>query len=180
MIRDLPIFWLFISTAGRFNLFYPWPPIESDPTNRALVRNANSRPLVPISEIRFDCLISVVRCMFTPVTPLESGLLSISIRFGSHWDTLELQKETVLAEFVKRKLLNGPNVLAKDNWPESLTCLCMRFALEFVVDEMARDVAWAQVERHMCESASQRLTNSRSLSRLPGQNRFWPRPPMNL
>ena len=54
--HDLPIFWLFISTAGRFNLFYPWPPIESDPTNRALVRRSNSRPLVPISEISFDDL----------------------------------------------------------------------------------------------------------------------------
>ena len=41
--HDLPIFWLFISTAGRFNLFYPWPPIESDPTNRALVMGVLGR-----------------------------------------------------------------------------------------------------------------------------------------
>ena len=52
-------------------------------------------------------------------------------------------------EFAKRKLLNGPAVLAKDNRPGSLACLCVRFALEFDVDETARDVACAQVERHM-------------------------------
>jgi hypothetical protein len=87
--------------------------------------------------------------MSTPVILIESGLLSISIRFGSHWDALEPQTDTVLVEFAKRKLLNGPYVLAKDNWHGSLACLCVRFALEFDVDETARDVACAQVERHM-------------------------------
>jgi hypothetical protein len=51
-IHDLPIFSLFLSTAGRFNLFSP--DIRSDPSNR--IRDANSRPLDPISEISFDDL----------------------------------------------------------------------------------------------------------------------------
>jgi hypothetical protein len=48
--RDFPIFSLFLSTAGRFNLFSP--AIRSDPSNR--VRDPSSRPLDPITEISFD------------------------------------------------------------------------------------------------------------------------------
>ena len=49
-IHNLPIFSLFLSTAGRFNLFSP--AIRSDPSNR--VRDTSSRPLDPIPEISFD------------------------------------------------------------------------------------------------------------------------------
>lgn len=49
-IHNLPIFSLFLSTAGRFNLFSP--AIRSDPSNR--VRDPSSRPLDPIPEISFD------------------------------------------------------------------------------------------------------------------------------
>lgn len=50
--NKLPIFSLFLSTAGRFHLFSP--DIRSDPSNR--VRDSSSRPLDPISEISFDDL----------------------------------------------------------------------------------------------------------------------------
>jgi hypothetical protein len=51
-IYKLPIFSLFLSTAGRFNLFSS--KTVSDPTNR--IRDPSSRPLDPISEISFDDL----------------------------------------------------------------------------------------------------------------------------
>jgi hypothetical protein len=49
-IHDLPIFSLFLSTGGRFNLFSP--EIRSDPSNR--IRDVSLRPLDPIPEISFD------------------------------------------------------------------------------------------------------------------------------
>ena len=49
-IHDLPIFSLFISTAGRFNLFSS--EIRSDPSNR--IRDASLCSLDPISEVCFD------------------------------------------------------------------------------------------------------------------------------
>jgi hypothetical protein len=39
--------------------------------------------------------------------------------------------------------------LRKGNWAGSLACLSIRFGLEFDMDETARDVTLAQVERHM-------------------------------
>jgi hypothetical protein len=59
------------------------------------------------------------------------------------------QSETMILDFAKQKLLDGTTDLAKDNRPGSLACLSVRFALEFNVDGTARDVACAQVERHM-------------------------------
>jgi hypothetical protein len=47
-----PIFSLFLSTAGRFNMFSP--ETRSDPSNR--VRDASSPTLDPITEISFDDL----------------------------------------------------------------------------------------------------------------------------
>ncbi len=49
-INHLPIFSLFLSTAGRFDKFSP--VIHSDPSAR--VREPDNRPLDPISEISFD------------------------------------------------------------------------------------------------------------------------------
>lgn len=49
-IHKLPIFSLFLSTAGRFNLFSP--EIRSDPSDR--IKNDNLRPLDPIPEVSFD------------------------------------------------------------------------------------------------------------------------------
>src|SRR6266849_289679 len=49
-IDHLPIFSLFLSTAGRFDKFSP--EIYSDPSARA--RDPDNRPLDPISEISFD------------------------------------------------------------------------------------------------------------------------------
>jgi hypothetical protein len=57
--------------------------------------------------------------------------------------------ETLLMEFAKQKLLDGPIVLSQDDRPGTLACLSVRFALEFDMDGTARDVACAQVERHM-------------------------------
>ena len=57
--------------------------------------------------------------------------------------------ETELMDFAKQKLLDGPTELADGNRPGSLACLSVRFALEFNMDGTARDVAYAQVERHM-------------------------------
>jgi hypothetical protein len=44
------VFYLFLSTAGRFNLFYP--EIGSDPSRR--IQEANLSTLDPITEISFD------------------------------------------------------------------------------------------------------------------------------
>jgi hypothetical protein len=49
-IDNLPIFSLFLSTAGRFDKFSP--DIHSDPSAR--VREPDNPPLDPISEISFD------------------------------------------------------------------------------------------------------------------------------
>jgi len=49
----------------------------------------------------------------------------------------------------KQKLLNGPTELRDDNRAGSLACLSIRFALEFNIDNVSRDVTFAQVERHM-------------------------------
>jgi len=51
--------------------------------------------------------------------------------------------------YAKQKLLDGPSELRDDNKTGSLACLSIRFALEFNMDNISRDVAFAQVERHM-------------------------------
>jgi hypothetical protein len=51
-VQNLPIFSLFLSTAGRFDQFSP--EIRTDPSARA--REPNNRPLDPISEIGFDVI----------------------------------------------------------------------------------------------------------------------------
>jgi hypothetical protein len=165
-IYYLPLFSLFLSTAGRFNQLST--EIRSDASNR--VRDSTSCPLNPISEISFDdlafpaldgtvALHRVVqmhwmshlgRPLYVRTRyPLKSGLLSNSSRFGSRWDAMVHRSETVLMDFAKQKLLDGPTDLFKDDRPGTLACLSVRFALEFDMDGTARDVACAQVERHM-------------------------------
>ena len=51
-ISDLPFFSLFLSTAGRFNLFFP--EISSDPSRR--IQDSTLSTLDPITEISFDDL----------------------------------------------------------------------------------------------------------------------------
>ena len=51
-INDLPILSLFVSTAGHFDNFPP--AVHSGPSSQ--VREPESRPLVPISEISFDVI----------------------------------------------------------------------------------------------------------------------------
>jgi len=53
-IHKHPIFSLFLSTAGRFNLLSGCPQIQSDLSNR--VRDPNHCPFDTISEISFDDL----------------------------------------------------------------------------------------------------------------------------
>ena len=99
--------------------------------------------------------------MSTPVIRLESCFRTISSRFGSYWDNLpqNFKNEKIVMDYAKQKLLNGPNELRNDNWGGSLACLSLRFALEFNMDGTARDVTFAQVERHMrlCIAATVRF-----------------------
>lgn len=60
-----------------------------------------------------------------------------------------LNKQPLVRDYAKQKLLNGPSELRSGNWAGSLACLSIRFALDFNVDETARKVAFVQVERHM-------------------------------
>ncbi len=55
----------------------------------------------------------------------------------------------MIIDYAKQKLLDGPSVLRSENRSGSLACLSVRFALEFNMDGTARDVTYAQVERHM-------------------------------
>ena len=89
--------------------------------------------------------------MSTPIIPLESVLRTTSSRFGSYWDHLpeNVHEELSVMNYAKQKLLNGPTELRDDNRAGSLACLSIRFALEFNIDNVSRDVTFAQVERHM-------------------------------
>ena len=70
-------------------------------------------------------------------------------------------------DYAKQKVLNGPSELRNGNWAGSLACLSIRFALEFNMDETARDVIYAQVEGHMrlCIAATAEL---KKLITIPG------------
>ncbi|KAF8310608.1 uncharacterized protein EI90DRAFT_3139371 [Cantharellus anzutake] len=71
--------------------------------------------------------------------------------FGSYWDNLpgEHKYESVIMEYVKKKLLDGPTALRNSNPTGTLACLSARFALEFNKNSPADDVGYAQVKRHM-------------------------------
>ena len=94
-------------------------------------------------------LILVARCMSSSVIPLASGSLSTSSRFGSRWDAMNDRNETVLMDFAKGKLLDGPTTLLEKDRSGSLACLSVRFALEFNMEGTAGDIVCTQVERHM-------------------------------
>ncbi|KAF8333428.1 uncharacterized protein EI90DRAFT_3051997, partial [Cantharellus anzutake] len=137
-IEDLPIFSLFLSTAGRLN--HP-PP------------GSNERPLNPITEISFDDIsYPALKNTVTINRVVETSWISHLGRplFGSYWDQLPQWRkhEIVVMDYAKQKLLNGPSEL-RDNPAGALACLSIRFALEFNMDALARDVIYAQVERHM-------------------------------
>jgi hypothetical protein len=51
------------------------------------------------------------------------------------------RNEDVLLDFAKGKQLDGPSQLSKDDRSGSLACLSVRFAVEFVADGTAGDVA---------------------------------------
>jgi hypothetical protein len=95
----------------------------------------------------------VVHCMstLTLVIHSESCFLTNSSRFGSFWDNLpqRYKDESMIMDYVKQKLLDGPTELRNGNWTGSLACLSTRFALEFNMDGTARDVTYTLVERHM-------------------------------
>ncbi|KAN0102363.1 hypothetical protein V8E52_012017 [Russula decolorans] len=164
-IIDLPIFSLFLSTAGRFDKFSP--VIRYDPSaGSARAREPDNRPLDPISEISFDDI----------AYPASKGTITIHKvvaidwishlgrpLFGSYWDNLpqNFKNEIAVMDYAKQKLLNGPSELRNGNWAGSLACLSIRFALEFNMDGTARDVTFAQVERHMrlCIAATAGLEN---------------------
>jgi hypothetical protein len=162
MVYD-PIFSLFLTTAGRFQLFSP--EIQSDPSNRVI--NNDLIPLPPISEASFDNLAlpareSMVtlhrvtqmdwiarlgRPLCVDYTYFKGSLFTNSSRFGAYY--MAWGDEGELLRFAKQKLLNGPSTLIAENHSGSLACLCVRFALDFNIDSISREVACTQVERHM-------------------------------
>ncbi|KAI9454622.1 hypothetical protein F5148DRAFT_424620 [Russula earlei] len=148
-IKDLPIFSVFISTAGRFHKFSP--EVRFDLSARA--REPTNRPLNPISEISFDDIahpaIMDTRTIHDVVTTDWISHLGRPL-FGSYRDSLPAahRNDVRVIGYAKQKLLCGPTVL--NNNPNGvLACLSVRFALTFNMDVSARDVSFAQVERHM-------------------------------
>ena len=169
-IVDQAIFSLFLSTAGRFQLFSP--RIQADSSGR--VTNSSLHPIDPITEISFDDLafkakentVSLDRVVETDWIshlgrPLydhfsyffhEQLLTQVLGRFGAYYDALTHNKEELFL-FARQKLLNGWSSLVdkddKDPGPRIFACLSVRFALEFNADSVSREVQCAQVERHM-------------------------------
>ncbi|KAH9959793.1 hypothetical protein BC827DRAFT_1376981 [Russula dissimulans] len=149
-IKDLPIFSVFLSTAGRFDKLPP--EIHSEPSGRA--REPDNHPLSSISEISFDDIAyPALRDTVTIDRVVDIDWICHLGRplFGSYWDNLPLllKEELTIMDYAKQKLLNGPNELRRDNSTGTLACLSVRFALEFNMDDSARDVSYTQVERHM-------------------------------
>ncbi|KAF8331922.1 uncharacterized protein EI90DRAFT_3055888 [Cantharellus anzutake] len=160
-IRGLPIFSLFLSTAGRSNKFSP--EIRSDLSARA--RRLDYRPLDPICEISFDDIAyPTLKGTVTIDRVVETDWISHLGRplFGSYWDELPMQykNEQMIMDYAKQKLLCGPTQLTDDP-AGTLACLSQRFALEFNMGVSARDVSYVQVERHMrlCIAATAGLEN---------------------
>jgi hypothetical protein len=76
-----------------------------------------------------------------------STLLPASGRFGVYHDQLGDEEE--LFKFVKEKLLDGKQQLEEKDNSGSLTCLSVRFTLEFDMATNFREVAYKQVEHYM-------------------------------
>ncbi|KAI0250558.1 hypothetical protein BJV78DRAFT_1218537 [Lactifluus subvellereus] len=147
---DLPIFSLFLSTAGKFQLFSP--EIRSDPSRR--VANRDLPPLHPVSEISFDDLAyPAIEDNITLSRVVQMDWIAHLGRplFGSHFDALPKNRSKgEIMLFAKQKLLDGKSSLADVNGPGTLACLSVRFALEFnIANGDARIVARRQIERHM-------------------------------
>ncbi|KAF8339651.1 uncharacterized protein EI90DRAFT_3037372 [Cantharellus anzutake] len=144
-IQDLPIFSLFLSTAGCFKIL-------SD--SSAWAREPDNCSLNLISEISFDD-IAYPALEGTVKIDRVVGIDWISHLgrplFGSYWDKLprQLKHGSLIMDYAMQKLLNGPNELRDSNPAGTLACLSVRFALEFNMDGSARDVSYVQVEKHM-------------------------------
>ncbi|KAI0291241.1 hypothetical protein B0F90DRAFT_1824049 [Multifurca ochricompacta] len=138
---ELPVFSLFISTAGKFHVFSL--EIGKDPSNR--VANMNLSVLHPISESSFDDL----------MTPPEEDSVTEQNGyplFGTHYDSLvKVKAERELMVLAKQKLLDGSITLDEDlNGQGALACLSVRFSLEFNPSHSySRELARTQVEHHM-------------------------------
>ncbi|KAH9977426.1 hypothetical protein BJV74DRAFT_156499 [Russula compacta] len=148
-ISNRAIFSLFLSTAGRFNLFSP--EIRSDPSAR--IQNSSLTLLDPITEISFDNLAYDApegQIMLNRVVGMDWMCHLDRQLFAAIYDAHEF-RDNYPMELAKTKLLNTNNTAYLDpkNGPGSLACLSVRFALEFNMDGTAGDVARAQVERHM-------------------------------
>ncbi|KAH9954174.1 hypothetical protein BC827DRAFT_1244139 [Russula dissimulans] len=148
-MAKLPIFSLFLSTAGRFHEFSP--EIRSDPSTR--IMKADLFPLDPISEISFDDLaFPAEENTVTLDRVVQMDWISHLGRplFGSYYDSLPSQgNEEPMLNFAKTKLLDNRSDLTSAGPSGSLACLSVRFALEFNAYASSRDVACKQVERHM-------------------------------
>ncbi|KAI0295042.1 hypothetical protein B0F90DRAFT_1820770 [Multifurca ochricompacta] len=145
---ELPVFSLFLSTAGKFHVFSP--EIGKDPSNQ--VANMNLSVLHLISEISFNDL----------MTPPEEDSVTVDDMvddkwithlgrplFGTHYDSLvKVKAERELMVLTKQKLLDGSITLDEDlNGKGALACLSFRFSLEFnLVHSYDRELARTQVE----------------------------------
>ncbi|KAF8492187.1 hypothetical protein F5888DRAFT_1619276, partial [Russula emetica] len=146
---DQAIFSLFLSTAGRFNLFSP--EISSDPSMR--IQDSILSTLDPITEISYDDLAydaPEYKIMLDQVVEVDWMCHLGRPLFASIYDAEEIKYRSKmdLMDLAKGKLLDGPNTLG-NNRSGSLACLSVRFALEFNMDGTSGDVARTQVERHM-------------------------------
>ncbi|KAF8492177.1 hypothetical protein F5888DRAFT_1806903 [Russula emetica] len=146
---DQAIFSLFLSTAGRFNLFSP--EISSDPSMR--IQDSILSTVDPITEISFDDLAydaPEYKIMLEHVVEMDWMCHLGRPLFASIYDAEEIKyrSKMELMDLAKAKLLDGPTTL-RNNRSGSLACLSVRFALEFNMDGTACDVARTQVERHM-------------------------------
>ncbi|KAI0255536.1 hypothetical protein BJV78DRAFT_1176571 [Lactifluus subvellereus] len=146
----LPIFTLFLTTAGKFHLSSP--EIRSDPSRR--VANRDLPLLHPVSEISFDDLAYPAMeddIALSQVVQMDWIFHLGRPLFGSHYDALQKNRsEDEIMLFAKQKLLDGKSSLADVNGPGTLACLSVRFALESnLADGDARIVARRQIERHM-------------------------------
>ncbi|KAI0299888.1 hypothetical protein BC826DRAFT_716613 [Russula brevipes] len=143
-VVDMPIFSLFVSTAGRPDLFSPETQSGS---------SSQITTLDPISEISFDDLAyPAYPNSVTLDRVVELDWISHLGRplFGSYYDVLrEKGDENDVMIFAEQKLLNNKPIL--DDKAASLACLCVRFALEFGTNpnERTRATLHKQIEQHM-------------------------------
>jgi hypothetical protein len=169
---DQAIFSLFLSTAGRFNLFSP--EISSGPSRR--IQNISLSTLGPITEISFDglaydapeykirleqvvemdwmCHLGRPLYALFRIT-LERSLLPTLSRFASIYDVEENKYRSKIELYGPREgEFTGWSAYAWDDLlgyvaSRSVHIEIQRFVLEFNMDGTAGNVARKQVERHM-------------------------------